>query len=64
MFLKEKIRYIQFRQKRAVNGLNSSKLALFMLVVVAASGLTMPIIMDAVKAIADEADQNIVLMDS
>ncbi|WP_455278330.1 hypothetical protein [[Eubacterium] cellulosolvens] len=44
--------------------MNSSKLALFMLVVVAASGLTMPIIMDAVKAIADEADQNIVLMDS
>ena len=51
-------------KQRAVNGLNSSKLALFMLVVLVVSAVTMPILMDTVTAIADETDQNTVLMDS
>ncbi|MCW4042969.1 MAG: hypothetical protein NWE90_04510 [Candidatus Bathyarchaeota archaeon] len=44
--------------------MNSSKLALFMLVVLVVSAVTMPILMDTVTAIADETDQNTVLMDS
>jgi len=51
-------------KQRVVNGLNSSKLALFMLVVLVVSAVTMPILMDTVTAIADETDQNTVLMDS
>jgi hypothetical protein len=50
--------------KQAVNSLNSSKLALFMLVVLMVSGLTMPILMGAVTAITDEKKQNKVVIDS
>jgi tetratricopeptide (TPR) repeat protein len=51
-------------KQRAVTRLNSSKLALFMLVVLMVSAVTMPIIMVTVTATTDEADQNTVLIDS
>ena len=47
-----------------VNGLVSSKLALFMLVVVMVSAATMPMLMGAVKAITDETVQNTISSDS
>ena len=50
--------------KRTVNCLNSSKLALFMLVVLMVSTVTMPILMVAVTAITDEKNQNKVVIDS
>jgi len=51
-------------KQRAVIGLNSSKLALFMLVVLMVSAVIMPMLMNTVKATADETDQNPVLIDS
>ncbi len=45
-------------KERTVNGLNSSKLALFMLIILMVSAVTMPVLMGAVKAMTDETVQN------
>ncbi|OGD52929.1 hypothetical protein A3K80_03130 [Candidatus Bathyarchaeota archaeon RBG_13_38_9] len=62
--LNKRFDIFNLRKQRAVIGLNSSKLALFMLVVLVVSAVNMPILMDIVKVTADETDQNIILMDS
>ena len=62
--LNKRFDIFNLRKQRAVNNLNSYKLALFMLVVLVVSAVTMPILVNTVKATAEETDQNTVLIDS